>query len=354
MIKSRRIKILSNVPFFDEELPPFIDNEFLGRERMSGWARLRLALKTYRYDVLFHNCAPSETLRVAALLRVLPWNRCKVACADVIFNLPKGMRDRFVARIKRLILRRVDLFMLIQRDFEGYSEHYGIDPQRVTYVPWKVNSLELIEQMEVSEGDYVFAGGVTLRDWSTFAKAVEGLNIPCVVSIPDDETIRKSGEKITLPDPRSFGAHVRIVRHGADPESWLRLVAHSRFAVLPIAKESLNPSGISTALSIMALGKALVITRGPASTGILDNGRAMIVAPGDPEALRRAIIRVNEDRVVRESLARNGRAYALSCGGESRLYRDFFACIRLHVEGVPADRISLELEQVGPKGGGLR
>ena len=50
------------------------------------------------------------------------------------------------------------------------------------------------------------------------------------------------------------------MRHGADPESWLRFVAHSKFAVLPITKESLNPSGISTALSIMALGKALVVT----------------------------------------------------------------------------------------------
>ena len=221
------------------------------------------------------------------------------------------------------MLRRVDLFLLLQKDFSGYQKYYGIRADRVRFLPWKINLSETISTMKIEEGDYAFAGGLTHRDWATLANAMQGLSIPLIISIPNDNVLLTEGLTTILPDQRDFGPNTKIIRHDANPRSWLELVARSKFVVLPITADSLNPSGISTYLSIITLKKCCIISEGPSTKGILSSETSLVIPPNDAKALRKAILLVNSDDNLRHRLAEGGYTYAMSLGGVSRLHFDF-------------------------------
>jgi hypothetical protein len=311
-----KVRVLSNVPSFRSDNAKSIENFYpaLGKDGIARLlALIRVAFASYKYDVVFFNCATFDTIVTSTLLSLLPFNRCRIVTADLILRAPKTLWQTIAAFLKRLALKRVGLFMLYHKEFSGYSRFYGIDGTRVAYVPFKVNGLELIRQLKPSEGKYIFSGGASLRDWKILAEATEGLDIPLVIVAAKDST---ASEKI-------FGGRATLIRDDGSLESWLRYMAESKFVVLPIVPDSIAASGISTYLSAMALRKCIIITEGPATRGILTDSISVIVPPNDPNALKEAIVRVDRDREFRERIAEAGYQYALSCGDTVRLHRDF-------------------------------
>lgn len=315
-------------------LPPASQRIAFVRALLSTW---------FRPAVVLVNSDHTTTLRACMWLRLVPRDRCKLVCADLNFNKPgTSLFSRLYVHLKRLLLLRVDVFLLLQKEYDGYTKYYGIDPARAVYLPWKVNLLPVIESLRPRDDGYVFAGGVTHRDWKTFGEAVRGLPVKCVVSIPNDEALRRAGQTALLPAEGTFGENVEVARHGPDPHEWLTLAAHARLAVMPISSDSLNPSGISTALSILALGKPLVITEGPTTTGILDAGRALIVPPANPIALRDAISRLMFDSSLRDQVSRAGKEYADACGGDQHLYSNILRAVVAAARGRDVTTIRLE------------
>ncbi len=322
--RGARVRVLSNIPSFGSVNSEYIDNNYLGsygnglnRLVKLFWAGIR----SYRYDVIFLNCAHMETLMLGFLKYFLPFNRSQIVTADLILRIPTTWRQRWLVFVKRLALKRVRVFILYHRDFSGYSQLYGIDKDRVMYVPFKINALELIKKQTPVEGEYIFSGGVSLRDWNTLLLAVQGLEIPLIILTP-------SAEKDTA---RVFTKEVHdkvcIVHDDGSLVSWIRYMAGCKFVVLPISSDSIAASGISTYLMAMALKKCVVITEGPATKGILNRANSMIVPPGDPVALRKAIQRVSTNPQLRQELAEAGYEYAMSLGDTTRLYGDFISSI---------------------------
>jgi glycosyltransferase involved in cell wall biosynthesis len=72
----------------------------------------------------------------------------------------------------------------------------------------------------------------------------------------------------------------------------------------------------------MALGKGVVVTKGPVTDGLVDQGQALVVPAADPDALREAIVAAWTNAELRASTARCGHEYAQSLGDEGRLHRD--------------------------------
>ena len=72
----------------------------------------------------------------------------------------------------------------------------------------------------------------------------------------------------------------------------------------------------------MALVKCVIITEGPATRGLLDDGQAIIVPPSDANALRAAIVAAREDTAYRSRVASAGQRYARAIGAHERLARD--------------------------------
>ncbi len=343
------MNILSNIDL-SGLIPDEIQTSLLSA-RPQGVRRIAYLLgkarRAHKFAAIFLDCAAGDTIIFCLALRMLPFKRSKLIVADLVLRAPTASRYRLAARVKRWLLRRVDLFILYHRHFDGYTRWYGIEAARVAYLPFKVNSLDLIESLEPTEGDYIFSTGLSLRDWTTLARAMRGIDVPLVICIPSDNFIRREGLATDLPRPEDFGRNLRIVRDDGTPDSWLRLMAGAKFVVLPIAASSIAASGISTYLCAMALRKCVIITEGPATLGILDASNSVVVPASDAVALREAIRKVDGDTAFRNRIAERGRAYARNCGDTNRLYRDFALTVLGVVRGQRADLDAMKTQISG-------
>jgi glycosyltransferase involved in cell wall biosynthesis len=271
-------------------------------------------------DAVLLNCAVTDALILCGVLRLLR-SRCRVIVSDPVMNPPHGVAMVLRSAVKRWLLRRVDLFLVHQVDLAEYGRLYGITPGRSAYVPFKVNLLDTIRTIRTEEGDYIFSCGVTNRDWPTLGAATRDLPYRLIVSMPDAQQLARMGAVGRPPRPADFGANATIVANGSDPREWLSLAARSRFVVLPVTRDAINPSGVSTYLSLMALGKCVVISDGPATRGILTD-QAVIVPAGDADALRVRLEALWNDAARREVTAARGAEYARSLGASDRLLAD--------------------------------
>ncbi len=102
------------------------------------------------------------------------------------------------------------------------------------------------------------------------------------------------------------------------PESQRRLFEHARMVVIPVLEKSLCASGIGTYLNAMWMGKCVIVSEGPGVSDLLTD-QAIVVPPEDPSALSDAIRLAWEDSELREKVARAGRRFAESLGGEEAL-----------------------------------
>ena len=104
--------------------------------------------------------------------------------------------------------------------------------------------------------------------------------------------------------------------------------------MLPILPDTISSSGIGTYIDAMAHKKAVVITEGPATTGILTD-QAIVVPPKDPRALAEAVIHLWNDAAARDELGSRARAYAETLRGEERLLQDIVRVSRERLLRVP-------------------
>ncbi|MGH9677332.1 MAG: glycosyltransferase, partial [Candidatus Acidiferrum sp.] len=230
------------------------------------------------------------------------------------------LRQRILAWAKRRLLRRVDLMLLHQKDTAGMRECYGIDPARMRYIPYKVNSLRSVERMDIPEGEYVFSGGRSRRDYTTFCAAMAGLELPTLLLTPPD---RENAFHETFLDRANAPTHVHVVHDDGSPESWLEAMARARIVVIPVLPNSISPSGVGTYLLAMALGKCVIMTESPATRDVLEHEKHAILVPmANAEALREAVRRAWHDDAYRRRIAATGQAYALSLGGVENLQRN--------------------------------
>lgn len=289
-----------------------------------GW--LRLLVGSERPDIIIVNIDTPALLRLCLLRWVLPFRTTPIVSVDIIFSKPEGLRQRLAAFTKRLLLRKVDLFVLYFRDLSGYEKFYGIGPSRAAYVPFKSNSWEVFKPTDrpSSDGDYVLAAGRTKRDFATYAKAMAIAGVPAILMHQGPARLARHGT--SLPDGTA-PANVRFVEHDGGRRTWIEALKGARVVVVPILASTISSSGIGTYLDSMALGKAVVISDGPATRGIITD-EALIVPPGDADAMAAAVRRLWNDDEFRQQLADRARRYAEGIQGEDRLLRDVLrACV---------------------------
>ena len=287
---------------------------------------LSLLLGPRKVDIFVVNIDTPALMRLCLLRWLLPVRTPPIASVDIIFSRPEGLAQHVAAFIKRVLLRKVDLFILYFRDLSGYQKYYGIGPDRAAYVPFKSNSWEIFAPSDrpSSDGEYVLAAGRTKRDFATYVKAMGIAGVPAILMHQGPQRLAQHGT--TLPGA-SPPANVRFVEHDGGRRTWIEALKGARVVVVPILASTISSSGIGTYLDSMALGKALVISDGPATRGIITD-EALIVPAGDAEAMAAAVTRLWNDAEFRQQLADKARRYAESVQGEDRLLRDVVqACL---------------------------
>jgi glycosyltransferase involved in cell wall biosynthesis len=319
-----RVRVASNTRWFADDDP--------GATPRWVWIALegdnpstRALWRVWRHtDVVVLNVGARAVLAACAL-SLLPGRAPLLVAVDLILPRPRTWRGAVAARAKGLLLRRLHALVLYCRDTADLRAIYGLPRALVRFVPFKVNQPERTRATPVRDDGFALACGRSQRDYATLFEAACGLDVAVRVLAPEAPEAAEHG---TDGRPRAVPPNVSWERDDGSFASFLEWIGRCAFLVLPVNPETLAPSGVSTYLSAMAMGKAVVITEGPATRGLLDDGQALVVPPRDPAALREAMARLATDAAFRQALATRGRAYADSLGDERRLARDVRGLVR--------------------------
>jgi glycosyltransferase involved in cell wall biosynthesis len=327
----RRLRVRSNIDRFATASHPDVELE---HHTLGTGADLRSIAREYQAaqeqdDVVVVNADSRHLLGFCLLSLVMP-RRFKLVSLDIVLGPPRTAKARLLVRLRRLLLRQVDHFILYQHDLSGYERHYGISSRRSTYVPFKANVWELVERGELAVRDegYLLFVGRTYRDVPTFVRACAISGVPAMMVRHSNALAREHGTEFT---DGERPPNLRELVHDADRESWMDIVTRARAIVLAIQPGTINAAGISTLLDGLAMGTPVIISHCPATAGIVTEREVALVPWGDAQALADAMKRVHEDAAYRAELIANGKRLAATFQGEARLYRDVLGVLAKQV-----------------------
>src|SRR5277367_6333697 len=134
------------------------------------WKRNFALLRATRSaDYLVIQFSLIEVVFFAALLE-----QCRLVTLDFFVVRP----PKWQLPVIRWALGRVYKLLVYFRDSARLEAKYGLSRSRFEYVPFKVNSWELIREAVISDGGYIFVGGRSRRDFATLFEAVGDLPYP--------------------------------------------------------------------------------------------------------------------------------------------------------------------------------
>ena len=181
----------------------------------------------------------------------------------------------------------------------------GIPRERLVFIPFGIDA-RFFERADGREEAYVASVGRDVgRDYKTLFDAAKRVpyqfsviagrtNIPVSVSIPENVSVRYDRNYVEV---RDLYAHARLV------------VVASKSAS---ERDGSDCSGQTVILDALAAGKAVIATSLPWITDYFVSGEDLIVVePGDPDALARAIEALWRDDDKRTRLAASGRKKVL-------------------------------------------
>lgn len=282
------------------------------------------ALRVFRMvrpgDAVVLNIASIAVLKLCLLRFLWPFTRWKLISVDILLARPVTPRQRFMAFAKRLLLRRVDLFILYFHDLADYDRYYGIGPSRTTFVPFKSNSWERLPPAEelINDGEYIFTAGRTMRDLQTFVAAMRLVPYPAVLMHLKGENLDAHGTRVPV---ESLPPNVRLLEHDGNRASWIERMRRAKVVVIPILPATISSSGIGTSIDAMAMRKCVVITEGQSTHGLISD-QAIVVPAQDPKAMADAVRRAWEDDAFRNAMGDRARRHAETLAGVERLHRD--------------------------------
>jgi glycosyltransferase involved in cell wall biosynthesis len=162
---------------------------------------------------------------------------------------------------------------------EAYPVYFGLPYEKFVFMPHHA-TLEGYP-IETEKGQYIFSGGDASRDYDTLLKAVETLSVPTMIV----------AKQVTSWNGRPLPSHVTAKT--TDPVAFRRLMAGSHMVVLPFVGGTLQSTGQQSYLNAMQLKKPVIVSRVPGVFDYIIPGvTGIVVPPGDPLALREAILRV--------------------------------------------------------------
>jgi glycosyltransferase involved in cell wall biosynthesis len=147
----------------------------------------------------------------------------------------------------------------------------------------------------------ICAAGQLLRDYDCLVDAVRDLPVRVQIAAGSPWIERKLEPERPLPSNVTWGKLNRFELRA--------LYARSALAVVPI-KQNHYQTGIATILEMMAMGKCVIATKTFGQTDtIVDGVTGVYVPPGDPQALRKAIVELSNDRAKAAEIGAAARRF---------------------------------------------
>ncbi len=273
-------------------------------------------------DLVIIDCRDRLIYQICTHFLLFPFARKPLVAVDLVLRRPDRLKSKVSALLKWLLFSRIDHFIHYFQDLSGYQKYFGIKLERSSYVPFKVNSIDVTIPPNDLREDYIIAVGISLRDYDTYIRAIRELPYPALIS--EFALNSFEGRSSSFSWNRSnVPSNLTLVPDFGGRESLMQFVAGARIVVIPTQGNSICASGLSSYLDAMYLGKCVVISEGPGTSDLLSN-QALLVPPHNVSALREAIESAWENNELRTCIGENGRKYALSLGGERELLDRIF------------------------------
>jgi hypothetical protein len=238
---------------------------------------------------------------VATGLLKLRRGRPPVVITDATWELGSAtLAERFpflapvLPAVSRWFIRMIDhplntYCVLSSEECVTFPATWGIPAERVVFTPFKVTLYDYLDA-PTKDGDYVFAGGDSLRDHALLLRAVEGLDVPV--------RIASGNLPARLP--------TNVVGGRVPHDDYMQLLLGCGVLVVPLLERS-RSAGQQTYLNGMALGKPVIVNDAPGVRDHIEDGVTGFIVPNDPDALRERIRWVldpaNADEVARVAAA---------------------------------------------------
>jgi hypothetical protein len=283
---------------------------------------LGLMARRGRLDVLAIRGEPGTlvTLAICALPRARP----RVFVCELLRRPPSPSRPRRQLRavwtrfVERPALRRgmagAQVMTAWERD--EYLAAYGLDPGRLHLVRWPLREGGKAAPAPIEpQSRRVFSSGRTACDWPTLFAAASGADweLTVVCSAADAGAVRslaRSEDDVRVEVELPWAEHDRLLRASA-------------VCAIVIADRGLS-AGQVRLMSAVEAGVPVVATAARALDEYVVAGEtAVVVAPGDPLALRAAVDALLADSQRREELRDRARGHA-----DSWTYVQYFDQLR--------------------------
>lgn len=223
-------------------------------------------------DILILTDAHALSGSMYCLRRAWDRRRPTIVRADPLLTPANCVKRAYV----RSTLRAVDrLIVWAPAVVDRYHNYFGVP--REMMVPLRFHHTLIGHEVQPEDGNYIFSGGDSLRDYPTLLKAVAGLDIPVIIA-----TRLKLSASVSIPS--------NVVVKPVSAGEFRKLMAGARLVVFPLRTDAIRTSGQQSYLNAMALGKPVIVTDTTDAPYYIEHEKTGVLAPsGDAAALREAI-----------------------------------------------------------------
>lgn len=201
----------------------------------------------------------------------------------------------------------IDSFVCQNAFQAGFLQsNLSVSAGRVHYIRSVPVDQRFYHPIKGAKDEGVVAVGRELRDYATLVEATRGLDIPVHIVASSPWSVRQN--QFGKADPEQNVT----VTSGHSYIELREIYAGARFVALPLFDVD-SPAGITALVESMSMGKATIVS---ASRGIVDfvdhMETGILVKPGDPEELRKAILYLQNDPAEAARIGNNARKVAES------------------------------------------
>ena len=279
----------------------------LRRDVAWAWRMFRVSRS---YDAVITGSSRAELL-FAVMERFSGRRRPVHIFINWYLNLPgSGLSRRWRRALQRCAgLAAARILVESSQEVRAHASELAVPSRKFVFVPYHATLYDT--PYAVTDGDYIFAGGDSDRDYRPLVEAARDL--PCRVIIAALRRDHFQGLKIP--------SNVEIV--SASHLEFIGLMAGAAIVVLSMKSGLLHAGGQQTWLNAMTMGKPVVVAHDAADDYIADHVTGILVSPGDSTAMARALVELLGDRELARRIGDQAKQAAAAFTPEKFFERVF-------------------------------
>lgn len=281
-----------------EQQYPLKVSNFLRKHGSVNWIHLPTYLSFFSYDIIFSSTGYGTQL-VHTLLHV---RKPKWVMHDFSVMGVLGSEQTFRQKVFAWMVERcAGIITISKKEKQLLEERFPNLRGRIEFIPYGADLEYFKPSGMVGEGAIFSPGRDPDRDLKTLFAATEGLGKEVIITTRESrlEALRPLPKQVvhktfSVPDLKSAYDNASIIVIPLDTSSGLN-----------------NEMGISALYEALSMGKAIVASRSQGMEAYIEDGvNGLLVPQHDVVAMRAAIVRLLEDRELRERLGKNARTFA--------------------------------------------